>query len=118
MINFTESEIEATKKLVDERWKDKDVSIHLADIEYTKEGEEAVNLYPALVWEDKSSTFVVLKMGMLSYKSFFYYLKNKRYDTGVLEYNDLNECVTTLMQSQADLILSKVKEITNKSTSD
>ena len=110
-INYTQSEIDATKKLIDERWKDKDVTVHLADINYEKEGEETSQPYPALVWEDKHSTFVVLKMGMLAYKSFFYYLKNKRYDTGVLEYNDLQECVTSLMQSQADLLLSKIKEI-------
>lgn len=110
-INFTQSEIDATKKLVDERWKDKNITVHLADIDYTKEEEETVQAYPALVWEDKNTTFIVLKMGMLTYKSFFYYLKNKRYDTGILEYNDLQECVTSLMQSQADLLLSKVKEI-------
>ncbi len=114
-INFTQSEIDATKKIVDERWKDKNITVHLADIDYAKEGDETSQPYPALVWEDKNTTFIVLKMGMLVYKSFFYYLKNKRYDTGVLEYNDLQECVTSLMQSQADLLLSKVKEITDKS---
>ncbi len=104
--DFNEHEINIAKKLIDNRWKNGNVNIHLADIEYTKENEESPKPYPALVWEYKVTTFVILKIANLTYKSFFYYKNNKRFDTGVLEYNDLHECVMTIMKAQADFLLS------------
>lgn len=106
-IDFTESEIQIVRDLVDGRWRDAPKDIHLADIEFTKKDEEQATAYPALVWEDKSTTFVILKLGAFSYKSFFYFGMDKRFDTGVDEYNDLNECADTLLKAQADFILSK-----------
>ena len=106
-IDFTESEIQIARELVDNRWREDKKDIHLADIEFTKKDEEQATAYPALVWEDKSSTFVILKLGAFAYKSFFYFGMDKRFDTGVDEYNDLNECVDVLLKSQADFILSK-----------
>ncbi len=106
-IDFTDSEIQIAKDLVDNRWRDEKKEIHLADIEFTKKGEDKATAYPALVWEDKSSTFVILKLGAFVYKSFFYFGMDKRFDTGVDEYNDLNECIDVLLKAQADFILSK-----------
>ncbi len=104
-IDFLESEIKTIQNAVNQRWKKENIDVNLADIEITKEGE--LTLVPAVVWEDKNSTFIILKMGIFSYKSFFYYLTDKRFDTGVSEYNDLYECANTLLKAQADFILSK-----------
>jgi len=46
-------------------------------------------------------------LGSFNYKSFFYFGKDKRFDTGIDQYNDLNECVDHLMKAQADFVLSK-----------
>ena len=106
-IDFTASEIKLTQELIDNRWRDAKVSINLADIDFTKTGEDNAKSYPAMVWEDKSTTFVILKMAAFNYKSFFYYLHDKRFDTGVDIYENLHECVDTLLKAQADFILSK-----------
>ena len=37
----------------------------------------------------------------------FYFLRKDRFDTGVDEFNDLDECVDSLMKCQADFSLSK-----------
>ncbi|WP_190600497.1 hypothetical protein [Candidatus Vesicomyidisocius sp. SY067_SCS001] len=104
-IDFLESEIKTIQSAVNKRWKKENINVNLADIEITKEG--VLTLIPAAVWEDENSTFIILKMGIFSYKSLFYYLTSKRFDTGVSEYNDLYECANTLLKAQADFILSE-----------
>ena len=106
-IDFTDSELTTIQNAVDNRWRKEKVAVNLADIEITKEEEKEPKLYPAAVWEDANSTFIILKMGNFSYKSFFYYLTDKRFDTGVPEYNDLHECTDKLLKAQADFILTK-----------
>jgi hypothetical protein len=106
-IDFTESEIKTIQSAVDYRWRKEKIGVNLADIEITKEGEDEPTLFPVAVWEDKNSTFIILKMGAFCYKSFFYYLTDQRFDTGIPEYNDLYECADKLLKAQADFMLSK-----------
>lgn len=106
-IDFTESEIKTIQSVVNYRWRKEKIEVNLADIEITKEGEDKPTLFPAAVWEDKNSTFIILKMGAFYYKSFFYYLTDQRFDTGIPEYNDLYECADKLLKAQADFMLSK-----------
>lgn len=106
-VEFTESELTTIQNNVNNRWRNEEKEVHLADIEVTKEGEDQPTLFPAAVWEDPNSTFIIIKMGNFSYKSFFYYLSDKRFDTGVSEYNDLHECADKLLKAQADFILTK-----------
>ena len=112
-LDFTKSEIDLARKPINNRWRDQNKEIHLADIDYKpKDGKRTP--YPALVWEDKETTFVVLKIAAFSYKSFFYYQTDQRFDTGVESYSDLNECVDNLLKAQADYLLSANADI-NKS---
>ena len=104
---FTESELVTIQKNLDNRWRKEKVEVQLADIEITKEGEEEPILMPAAVWEDPNSTFIIIKLDNFKYKSFFYYLKDKRFDTGQDEYNDLHECTDKLLKAQADFVLTK-----------
>ncbi|CAB5498098.1 hypothetical protein AZO1586I_281 [Bathymodiolus thermophilus thioautotrophic gill symbiont] len=100
-IDFTQSEIDIIKKHIDERWQKKDHGVHMGDIEVG--GEEK----PVAVWEDGYYTFVVLKIAKDKYKNMFYFMRDKRFDTGTDEYSDLDECVDSLMKAQADFSLSK-----------
>ncbi len=100
-IDFTQSEIDTIKKHVDNRWRDKDHGVHMGDIEV--DGKEQ----PAIVWEDKYYTFIIIKIAAFTYKSLFYFMRDKRFDTGVDEYHDLDECVDKLLKAQADFSLSK-----------
>ncbi|SMN01020.1 hypothetical protein SPONN_2149 [uncultured Candidatus Thioglobus sp.] len=106
-LDFNESELTTIQNNLNNRWRKEAVEVQLADIEMSKEGEREAKFYPAAVWEASNSTFIVLKIAEFSYKSFFYYLKDKRFDTGVDEYNDLHECVDKLLKAQADFVLSK-----------
>ena len=106
-IEFTESELTTIQNNLNNRWRDETKQVNLADIEITKEGDETPTLFPAAVWEDPNSTFIIIKLDEFKYKSFFYYLTDKRFDTGQDEYNDLHECTDKLLKAQADFVLTK-----------
>ncbi|MCH9645709.1 MAG: hypothetical protein K0U08_03590 [Proteobacteria bacterium] len=106
-VEFTESELTTIQNNVNNRWRNEEKEVHLADIEITKEGEDKPTLFPAAVWEDPNSTFIIIKLDDFKYKSFFYYLKDKRFDTGQDEYTDLHECTDKLLKAQADFVLTK-----------
>jgi len=44
----------------------------------------------------------VFKTGDHNYRSQFYYRVHQMFGTGIEEYDDLSECVVTLLQVQAD----------------
>ena len=100
-IDFTQSEIDTIKKHVDNRWREQNHGVHLGDIEVDGVAK------PAVIWEDSYYTFIVIKMATLTYKNLFYFMRDKRFDTGVDEYNDLDACVDSIMKAQADFALSK-----------
>jgi hypothetical protein len=106
-IEFSESELTTIQNNIDNRWRKEKKTLQLADIEISKEGEDKPTLFPAAVWEDSNSTFIIIKLDNFKYKSFFYYLKDKRFDTGQDEYNDLHECTDKLLKAQADFVLTK-----------
>jgi hypothetical protein len=106
-IEFTESELTTIQNNLNNRWRSDKKEVQLADIEITKEGEEKPGLFPAAVWEDSNSTFIIIKMDNFKYKSFFYYMTDKRFDTGQDIYNDLHECTDKLLKAQADFLLTK-----------
>lgn len=103
-IDFSKSEIATIKKHINNRWREKDHGVHLGDIEV--DGKEC----PAAIWEHRHYTFIVIKIGVLSYKSLFYFLRDKRFDAGVDEYNDLDQCVDGILKAQADFSLSKTTQ--------
>lgn len=108
--DFSPTELKTIEKATSERWKD--VELHLADIEITRSAsDENTTLCPAVVWETTDCTFVIIKVDEFVYKSVFYYLGTKQIDTGVSEYNDLKDCVLTLMKVQANFMLSSSSSI-------
>ncbi|MBE8189810.1 MAG: hypothetical protein HAW58_02845 [Candidatus Thioglobus sp.] len=108
-IDFTKSELEIIQKHIDNRWREKDHNLHLGDIEVGGKAQ------PAAVWEHKHYTFIIIKMNAFCYKNLFYFLRDKRFDSGVDEFSDLDECVDKLMKTQADFSLSKSTQSIKKS---
>ncbi|WP_455208097.1 hypothetical protein [Kaarinaea lacus] len=51
--------------------------------------------------------FVVSKPGKMRYYAQFYYKGSEQFGTGIREFDNLFECVTTLLRVQADHELSK-----------
>ena len=102
--DYTDSELWLIKSTLKERY-GKDVDIQLADIEL-RLNPYATELTPcpAAYWEDEGCHFIVCKSGDSRYRCQFYYRVHQMYGTGVEEYDDLSECIVTLLQVQADFV--------------
>ena len=101
--DFTEAEqwaVETTRK---ERWPEKDLEIQLADVEirmYPQDRE--LTVCPAIFWEAGPTSFVIIKVAERTYRSQFYYRGFQQYGTGKAEYDDITDCVVTMLQVHAD----------------
>ncbi len=74
-------------------------------------GDAEIRLYPSdreltpcplVHWEVKGCHFVIFKTGDNRYRSQFFYRSYQQFGTGVHEYDDLSECLVSLLQVQAD----------------
>ena len=102
--DFTESELWIINTTLEERY-GKPMDLQLADIEL-RLNPYATELTPcpAAFWEHEKCKFIVCKTGPTRYRCQFYYRVHKMYGTGVEEYDDLSECMVTLLQVQADFV--------------
>jgi len=57
---------------------------------------------PALYWHDNDCHFIVIKAGKKPYRTQFFYRGHEQYGTGIDEYDDLAQCVVSILQTQAD----------------
>jgi len=101
--DFSDTEQWAVNTTLKERWPKLDLDIQLADVEikmYPHERE--LTVCPALFWQVGETSFVVIKVGDRAYRSQFYYKGFQQYGTGKSEFDDIADCITTLLQVHAD----------------
>lgn len=100
--DFTEQEYGLVRDLVAERYKE-EVEILPADSELRLDPESSeMTLCPTLFWSRGDVNFVVFKVGDSRYRTQFFYTPREQYGTGREDYDDLAECVTTVLRLQAD----------------
>jgi len=101
--DFNESELWTVHTTLKERY-GRDVEVQLA------ETEVRLNLHttdmvpcPAIYWRaDDGCHFLVVKTGAERYRCHFFYRVHHMFGTGIEEYDNLTECMVTLLQVQAD----------------
>ena len=71
-----------------------EIRLHIDDRELT--------LCPGLYWNEHGCHLVLSKTGDSRYRSMFFYRIRDRFSTGREEYDDIGDCVTTLLKMQAD----------------
>jgi hypothetical protein len=101
--DFTEAEQRAVETTLKERWPEQGLEIQLADVEikmYPQDRE--LTVCPAIFREVGSTSFVKIKVAERSYRSQFYYRGFQQYGTGKPEYDDITDCVVTMLQVDAD----------------
>ena len=101
--DITNAEHWAVSTTLRERWSDRDIDLQTVDVEiklYPDDRE--LTLCPALYWEVDKTSFVIVKAGERNYRSQFYYRGYQQYGTGKHEYDDIADCITTLLQVHAD----------------
>ncbi len=57
---------------------------------------------PGLFWERDDTRFILIKTGERRYRCQFWHRLYQQYGTGKHEYDDLTECIVSLLQTQAD----------------
>lgn len=82
------------------------VGTQLADVELRlAPGDATLTSCPTLYWEERGAAFVVTKVADGRYRSMFFYpgeFDGEQYGAGRAEYDDLAECVLSVLRSQAD----------------
>jgi hypothetical protein len=100
--DFTEAELWVARSAINERY-GKPVAIELADSELRLDRESVtLTVCPTLFWTERRTNFVVFKVGESRYRCQFFYKSNEQYGTGREVYDDIGECVTHVLQIQAD----------------
>jgi hypothetical protein len=100
--DFTENDRWIIQSTVSERYR-KEVPLQSADVEVRLHSNaRELTVCPAIVWRERDANFVVIKTGDNRFRAQFYYRGWQMYGTGREEYDDLAECVVSLLQVQAD----------------
>lgn len=100
--DFTDAELHHIREMLTRRYR-KDIEIELATCELIldKNSNDLV-AYPTVFWYQRGSNFVVYKTGMDTFRARFFYTPHEQYGTGKDEYNQLDECVAAVLQTQED----------------
>ncbi len=64
--------------------------------------EETLTTCPTLTWDARTAHFVVFKTGDNRFRCQFYYTDVEQFGTGKDEYDNLGDCVVTVLQVQSD----------------
>lgn len=102
--DFTETEKWTVQQALNERWASNKVELQLADVDVRlRPGDRELSVCPALFWEVDGSNFVIIKIGRTTYKTQFYYKGRDQYGTAVPSFDNIHDCIVTVLQVHADL---------------
>jgi hypothetical protein len=73
-----------------------------AEIQLNPEGEGDLTTCPVLYWEDRGAHFVIFKLAADRYRGQFFYNEAAQYGTGKESFDNLGDCVITLLKVQED----------------
>lgn len=79
------------------------VDLQLADSELQLNPlRDELTVCPTLYWSERGAQFVVYKVGENVFRCQFFYSPAEQFGTGHDSYDDIETCVVTLLQVQAD----------------
>lgn len=100
--DFTDVELKLVNQTLLERY-GRMVALQTADAEIQLSPEsEDLTVCPVIYWEERGAHFVVFKLGASLFKAQFFYNETTQYGTGKEGFDNLGDCVITLLQVQAD----------------
>ncbi|MCG8017878.1 MAG: hypothetical protein JAY97_16855 [Candidatus Thiodiazotropha sp. 'RUGA'] len=100
--DITDSELWIIETTLTERYGCK-VETQIADAEIRlMPSDRELSRCPAIYWNQEGCNFIIFKTGSRKYRCQFFYRGYQQYGTGVREYDDLTECVVSLLQAQTD----------------
>ena len=102
--DYTDTELWTLESTLKERWgKDTEIELQLAsaDLRLSPSDRESTEC-PAVVWNHNGCNFIVFKSGVQNYRCQFFYKGYQQYGTGIREYDDMGDCIVSLLQVQSD----------------
>ncbi|MCU7882281.1 MAG: hypothetical protein KZQ66_09940 [Candidatus Thiodiazotropha sp. (ex Lucinoma aequizonata)] len=100
--DITDSEHWIIEATLTERYEQK-VETQIADAEIRlMPSDRKLTSCPVIYWNQEDCNFIIFKSGSRKYRCQFFYRGYQQYGTGVHEYDDLTECIVSLLQAQAD----------------
>lgn len=100
--DFTDTEFQLVNQILLERY-GKIVPLQRVDVELQLQPEPAPpTSCPALYWSALGAEFIVAKAGDGQFRCQFFYSASEIFGTGREVYDNLGDCVTTLLRLQAD----------------
>ncbi len=100
--DFTDTEQKLVSGLLLKRYA-KLVPLQLADSELQLDfPKKKLTLCPTIYWSERGAHFVVCKVAEGRYRCQFFYSDAEHFGTGHEEYDNLEDCVVTLLQVQSD----------------
>jgi hypothetical protein len=111
--DFTSEELNLIHDILARRY-GAPVETQQADIEVgNDEDDRELTECPAVYWEHKDCHFILAKAADDKFFSQFFYGDSEQFGTGKPFYDDLHNCVITLLQVQADYELNKAGVLEN-----
>ncbi|MFZ0257913.1 MAG: hypothetical protein WAN46_20250 [Gammaproteobacteria bacterium] len=101
--DFTDTELWIIQTTLKERYRS-EVAVHLADTEVslTPGKPNLISSCPAVFWDYNQTSFVVIKVGEHRYWCHFFGRDLGMFRPDKQEYDEVADCVVTLLQVQAD----------------
>ena len=102
--NFTDTELWTIESTLEERWgKDDKIELQLADTDVRlSPSDRESTLCPAVIWQHNGCNYIIIKSGIQNFRCQFFYRGYQQYGTGVREYDDIGDCIVSLLQVQSD----------------
>jgi hypothetical protein len=100
--DFTDSEFQLANQILLERYS-RLVPLQSAEVELLLKAEDTEpTSCPALYWNELGAGFIVAKTGDQRFRCQFFYSETEIFGTGHEFYDNLGDCVTNVLQLQAD----------------
>jgi hypothetical protein len=99
--DFTEAEIKLASQTLRERY-GRDIPVEIADAEIGIGDNAELTTCPVMFWEERRANFVVFKTGESRYRAQFFYSEAQQFGTGKNEFDNLGDCLVTVLQVQSD----------------
>lgn len=99
--DFTETELWTVRSTLKERY-GRDIELQMADSEVMLGGADGMAWCPSLFWNAKGANFAVVKLGPKRFRAYFYYHPEHQLGTGIDSYDELGECMISVLQVESD----------------
>lgn len=99
--DFTETELWTVRSTLKERY-GRDIELQMADSEVMLGGADGMAWCPSLFWNAKGANFAVVKLGPKRFRAYFYYHPEHQLGTGIESYDELGECMISVLQVESD----------------